>query len=498
MSRRHRVTMASLTGLPRLGVPARPVPAPHRGRARAAPLGRRARGLRRRHARRSLGDLLHAVAPARPRGESVPVPAGRALLAAPASRPQLSRCATAARAMSATPPWPIPPSPGRPPTSCSRRACASSRTSSTAPPRPAQRRSPFWVIPFLRTNFWPVLGARGGGGRARRLVGEPPRPQRRRVMKAYVLIETAAGKTKNVKKTLTKVKSAKATVVAMDAVTGPYDFIAVVDGASLDAIGNLVTESIGDHRRRDAHHHLRRRRHRLTGGGAARCARIPRHAGARARRDGVHQPAPRAVAAAAWPRGHRLQPGPASRAPARRRARDRGRPEGPRRVARARRRARPTTRWSTSPTRPTLGEDVEALLRALRGRPHVLFVSTCRVYDHALPIPYSETTPRSVYWGDYARHKIAGEDALLERHRREGWPVTIVRPTHVMGPLNTRNNETFFMDRIARGPPRARPRRRRLAATVRPRRRTSARRWPPCSAIPAPMARPTTSWARTW
>jgi DNA-binding Lrp family transcriptional regulator len=64
-------------------------------------------------------------------------------------------------------------------------------------------------------------------------------------MKAYVLIETAAGKTKNVKKTLTKVKNAKATVVAMDAVTGPYDFIVVVDGASLDAIGNLVTESIG-------------------------------------------------------------------------------------------------------------------------------------------------------------------------------------------------------------------------------------------------------------
>ena len=102
---------------------------------------------------------------------------------------------------------------------------------------------------------------------------------------------------------------------------------------------------------------------------------------------------------------------------------------------------------------PTLGEDVEALLRALRGRPHLLFVSTCRVYNHALPLPYSETTERNFYWGDYARHKIGGEDALLERHRREGWPVTIVRPTHVMGPLNTRNNETFFMDRIARGRP---------------------------------------------
>jgi len=102
---------------------------------------------------------------------------------------------------------------------------------------------------------------------------------------------------------------------------------------------------------------------------------------------------------------------------------------------------------------PTLGEDIAALLEALEGRPHVIFVSTGRVYDHALPIPYSEETPRSFSWGDYARHKIAGEDILLERHRRDGLPVTIVRPTHVMGPLNTRDNETFFMDRIGRGRP---------------------------------------------
>ena len=64
-------------------------------------------------------------------------------------------------------------------------------------------------------------------------------------MKAYVLIETAAGKTKSVKKALAKVKGARATMTALDAVTGPYDFIAVVEGTTLDAIGNLVTESLG-------------------------------------------------------------------------------------------------------------------------------------------------------------------------------------------------------------------------------------------------------------
>jgi nucleoside-diphosphate-sugar epimerase len=102
---------------------------------------------------------------------------------------------------------------------------------------------------------------------------------------------------------------------------------------------------------------------------------------------------------------------------------------------------------------PTLGPDVDALVDALEGQPHVIFVSTGRVYDHTLAIPYSEETPRGFFWGDYARHKIAGEDALLARHRAAGLPVTIVRPTHVMGPLNTRHNETFFMDRIWRGRP---------------------------------------------
>ena len=64
-------------------------------------------------------------------------------------------------------------------------------------------------------------------------------------MRAYVLIETTAGKTKAVKKALSKIKGGRTNVLSMDAVTGPYDFIAVVEGPSLDAIGQLVTESIG-------------------------------------------------------------------------------------------------------------------------------------------------------------------------------------------------------------------------------------------------------------
>lgn len=65
-------------------------------------------------------------------------------------------------------------------------------------------------------------------------------------VKAYVLIETSAGKAKTVKKALAQVKgSGGATVVTLDAITGPYDFVAVIEGTTLDAVGRLVTDGIG-------------------------------------------------------------------------------------------------------------------------------------------------------------------------------------------------------------------------------------------------------------
>src|SRR5262245_7267565 len=48
---------------------------------------------------------------------------------------------------------------------------------------------------------------------------------------------------------------------------------------------------------------------------------------------------------------------------------------------------------------PTSGDDVAAVLDPLPGPPHAVLVSSARVYDHALAIPYSEATPREFYWG---------------------------------------------------------------------------------------------------
>ena len=58
--------------------------------------------------------------------------------------------------------------------------------------------------------------------------------------RAYVLIETSVGKTKDVVLALRKVRGMK----EVNAVTGPYDVIAVVEGADLTAVGNLVADEI--------------------------------------------------------------------------------------------------------------------------------------------------------------------------------------------------------------------------------------------------------------
>jgi DNA-binding Lrp family transcriptional regulator len=58
--------------------------------------------------------------------------------------------------------------------------------------------------------------------------------------KAFVLIETAVGKTKEVASTLKKLEG----VDSVDPVTGPYDIIAIIEAAELNDIGDLVTGKI--------------------------------------------------------------------------------------------------------------------------------------------------------------------------------------------------------------------------------------------------------------
>ncbi len=58
--------------------------------------------------------------------------------------------------------------------------------------------------------------------------------------KAYLLIETAVGKTRDVANTLSGLN----VITTVDVVTGPYDIIALVSGEDMAVVGDLVTGQI--------------------------------------------------------------------------------------------------------------------------------------------------------------------------------------------------------------------------------------------------------------
>ena len=58
--------------------------------------------------------------------------------------------------------------------------------------------------------------------------------------KAYLLVETAVGKTRDVAGTLRELEG----IASVDVVTGPYDIIATVGGTDMAIEGNIVTEKI--------------------------------------------------------------------------------------------------------------------------------------------------------------------------------------------------------------------------------------------------------------
>jgi nucleoside-diphosphate-sugar epimerase len=99
-------------------------------------------------------------------------------------------------------------------------------------------------------------------------------------------------------------------------------------------------------------------------------------------------------------------------------------------------------------------DQVRADLELLRG--HVgqyVFISSASAYQTPpARLPVVESTPlRNPYW-QYSRDKIACEDLLVRAYREEGFPATIVRPSHTYDHTSVpfRGGWTVI-DRIRRG-----------------------------------------------
>lgn len=77
-------------------------------------------------------------------------------------------------------------------------------------------------------------------------------------------------------------------------------------------------------------------------------------------------------------------------------------------------------------------EDVQRDYRLFRGRTRqYMYISSASAYAKPAPsyVITEGTSLVNPYW-QYSRDKIACEDFLMEKYREEGFPVTIVRPSH--------------------------------------------------------------------
>ncbi|WP_424952554.1 SDR family oxidoreductase [Deinococcus sp.] len=77
-------------------------------------------------------------------------------------------------------------------------------------------------------------------------------------------------------------------------------------------------------------------------------------------------------------------------------------------------------------------EHIEADLEVFRGRVRqYVFISSASAYQKPpASLPITESTPLSNPFWQYSQGKIACEERLTRAYREEGFPVTIVRPSH--------------------------------------------------------------------
>jgi nucleoside-diphosphate-sugar epimerase len=77
-------------------------------------------------------------------------------------------------------------------------------------------------------------------------------------------------------------------------------------------------------------------------------------------------------------------------------------------------------------------DHVEADIDRFRGRiGQYVFISSASAYQTPPSrVPITESTPLSNPYWQYSRNKIACEDRLVRAYREEGFPVTIIRPSH--------------------------------------------------------------------
>jgi len=99
-------------------------------------------------------------------------------------------------------------------------------------------------------------------------------------------------------------------------------------------------------------------------------------------------------------------------------------------------------------------EHIENDLELFRGRmQQYIFISSASAYQTPpVSLPVTESTPLSNPFWEYSRNKIACEERLIRAYRDEGFPITIVRPSHTYDRTSLPMHGGFtIVDRMRKG-----------------------------------------------
>ncbi|MGC9469557.1 MAG: SDR family oxidoreductase [Anaerolineae bacterium] len=101
-------------------------------------------------------------------------------------------------------------------------------------------------------------------------------------------------------------------------------------------------------------------------------------------------------------------------------------------------------------------EQVETDLELFKGRTdQYVFISSASAYHKPIrSLPITESTPLHNPWWEYSRNKTACEERLMRAYREEGFPITIVRPSHTYDrTLLPFRGRFTVVDRMRKGKP---------------------------------------------
>ncbi len=96
------------------------------------------------------------------------------------------------------------------------------------------------------------------------------------------------------------------------------------------------------------------------------------------------------------------------------------------------------------------------VVKAFNGRvDHYVYVSSVAAYREPNSWPVAEDAPLGEWklWGDYGLNKARTDQVFADLFQSTNFPITIIRPSYVLGVANHVEREAFFVSRLLNGIP---------------------------------------------